>query len=99
MGKDLLAGEPFRLTVGSPVPVAAPEHTHTQASEWYTPCSCCKYSTYNTGDCGQVLTGSAGVTAFGRDISELLNQGAEEFSGLQSVLAGALSAAGVWCNV
>ncbi len=29
MGKDPLAGEPFKLTVGSPVPVAAPEHTHT----------------------------------------------------------------------
>lgn len=55
--------------------------------------------TYDNVDSENVHTGSAGVTAFGRDIPKLLNQRAEEFARLQSVLAGPLSTAGVWCDM
>jgi len=30
VGKEVLAGEPFKLTVGSPVAAAAPGHTRTR---------------------------------------------------------------------
>lgn len=70
-----------------------------QASERYSPCSCCKHSTHNNGVSERGLTGSAGVTALCGDISKLLNQGAEKLARLQSVLAGPLSPAGVWRNV
>lgn len=94
MGKDLLAGEPFRLTVGSPAAVAAPEHKAHNHQSVILPALAVIYDHI---DSENVQTGSAGVTALGCDIPKLLNQRAQEFAGLQSVLAGPLSTARVWC--
>lgn len=81
MGKEPLAGEPFKLTMGSPVPAAAPEHRkHTSIRTLY---SCYAPAVpHNAVDSEKVHTGSARVTAFGCDVSELLNQRAEEFARL-----------------
>lgn len=94
MGKDPLAGEPFKLTVGSPVPVAAPEDTRNS-----TVLALAVQIHLMTLETEKILTGSAGVTSFGCDISKLLDQRAEKFARLQLVLAGPLSTAGVWPNV
>lgn len=80
MWKDPLAGEPFKLTVGSPAG-AAPEHKH-KVLKGLTGCWRRKVVAIFT----KSHTGSAGVTASGFDILKLLNQGAEKLAGLQFVL-------------